>query len=154
MPQIIDILLQLQNVGPRVRKSVTEGYAFLPPSQHRSPAMRSVSMGTIFRSANDTLHEVFFTSTPPTTSAASVRKRSHEDPEHSESEGTTTDHEDPKDQLTQLSLSAKGTCPTVSSDSLMKPTNEIKPTIAGEKSEEDWSIPGSRTSSTFEPTVL
>ncbi|KAH8118682.1 hypothetical protein DFH11DRAFT_693389 [Phellopilus nigrolimitatus] len=76
-----DLTARLQNIGSRVRKRVTEGYATqrldpfasVPPTPNSSPLKPSTEHRTyktspIFRSANDTLLDVF---SPPARAAAS-----------------------------------------------------------------------------------
>ncbi|TFK43544.1 hypothetical protein BDQ12DRAFT_675149 [Crucibulum laeve] len=53
-----DLTARLRSLGSRVRKNVTEGYA-TPPSVHAFS--KSKSTGYIFRSANDTLRDVYST---------------------------------------------------------------------------------------------
>ncbi|KAF8076372.1 hypothetical protein FPV67DRAFT_1664653 [Lyophyllum atratum] len=65
-----DLAARLRSVGSRVRKNVTEGYASTPPS-----FMKSKSTGTIFRSAHDTLREVYDPLAPNCASVASHKKR-------------------------------------------------------------------------------
>jgi len=64
-----ELTARLQNVGARVRKSVTEGYrnASTPTSPYASPTKPKPtpsSEGRIFQSANDTLREVYSTLPP------------------------------------------------------------------------------------------
>ncbi|KAI0254746.1 hypothetical protein BJV78DRAFT_1279852 [Lactifluus subvellereus] len=76
-----DLNARLQNIGSRIRRSVSEGYAthrFSPTSMQTQTA-RSTSINDlptpIFRSSNDTLHAVY-SQFPSSTLAPSDRKRS------------------------------------------------------------------------------
>ncbi|KAF5388242.1 hypothetical protein D9615_000403 [Tricholomella constricta] len=64
-----DLAARLRSVGSRVRKNVAEGYTSAPPS-----FIKSNSTGTIFRSAHDTLREVYCPPAPNSTPVVSPRK--------------------------------------------------------------------------------
>ncbi|KAG2013675.1 hypothetical protein CC2G_010559 [Coprinopsis cinerea AmutBmut pab1-1] len=54
-----DLALQLRNLGARVRRNVSQGY--IQPPSHHSSFSKSASSNSIFRSANDTLRDVYST---------------------------------------------------------------------------------------------
>ncbi|KAF8524626.1 hypothetical protein BU17DRAFT_63184 [Hysterangium stoloniferum] len=78
-----DLNLALQNLGSRVRKSVTEGYATPqnPSTPFSSPAKPSTANNTltpIFSSARDTLNSVYSPGGPQLPLTPSPRKRSRD----------------------------------------------------------------------------
>ncbi|KAI0268200.1 hypothetical protein BC834DRAFT_968409 [Gloeopeniophorella convolvens] len=74
-----DLTARLQNVGSRIRRSVSEGYAthrFSPASmQGQTARSTSINGPPIFRSSNDTLHAVYSQFPPPSRSSANKRGR-------------------------------------------------------------------------------
>ncbi|KAJ7068263.1 hypothetical protein C8F01DRAFT_1117533 [Mycena amicta] len=83
-----DLALKLQNIGSRVRKNVTEGYATqrhtsTPPSPTKPPSAQS----GIFTPAIDILRDVFASAPTQPPAPSSPRKRQHqEDQDASDSE--------------------------------------------------------------------
>ncbi|KAF8162550.1 hypothetical protein BJ912DRAFT_864654 [Pholiota molesta] len=65
-----DLLQRLRNAGPRVRKSVTEGYRTTPSSFSKAQ-----STGSIFQSMNDTMRDVYANSPDPGLRCNTTRKR-------------------------------------------------------------------------------
>ncbi|KAH9965874.1 hypothetical protein BC827DRAFT_1264957 [Russula dissimulans] len=93
-----DLNARLQNIGSRIRRSVSQGYATHPfsPASIHTQGQGSISDVAIFRSSNDTLRAVYsqFTSSMP---APSDRKRvrmespADERDEHHEGSNTAQD---------------------------------------------------------------
>ncbi|TFK75922.1 hypothetical protein BDN72DRAFT_356891 [Pluteus cervinus] len=88
-----DLMMRLRLVGPRVRKNVTEGYMSPPSSVGRAPFEKAATTGhLIFRSANDTLRDVY-TRSSPLANAPSQRKRARSVSEQERPEGDNTPSE-------------------------------------------------------------
>jgi len=73
-----DLNASLQNIGSRIRRSVSEGYAthrFSPASIQAAGGQASINDAPIFRSSHDTLHAVYSQFSSSSTLVPSDRKR-------------------------------------------------------------------------------
>ncbi|KAF9462634.1 hypothetical protein BDZ94DRAFT_714790 [Collybia nuda] len=80
-----DVAASLRSIGSRVRKSVTEGY-ITPNSSYT----KAYSTGAVFRSANDTLRDIF-PSSPVAPTPPSKLKRTYTQSEGYDSDGGVDD---------------------------------------------------------------
>ncbi|TEB30256.1 hypothetical protein FA13DRAFT_1734093 [Coprinellus micaceus] len=99
-----DLTLQLRNLGPRVRRSVSQGYVVTPHS-----FTKAHSTNTIFRSERDTLRDVFASSTSgpaPTIPVANKRGRSMA--EEAENEEVDSDEATFNNHSTRLAMDLEG----------------------------------------------
>ncbi|KAI0005070.1 hypothetical protein BJV74DRAFT_322710 [Russula compacta] len=91
-----DLNLRLQNIGSRIRRSVSEGYATHRFSHTSIQTERQglINDAAIFRSANDTLHAVYSQFTSPNLAPSDrkrVRSESTIDERDEHPEGSTDD---------------------------------------------------------------
>ncbi|KAF7288230.1 C2H2-type domain-containing protein [Mycena chlorophos] len=132
-----ELSLQLQNIGRRVRMSVSQGYATqrrsssVPPSPTHSTA--------IFTSNADVLRDVFGSAAPTQPAPESPRKRQRESEEISDSEDTSM----PVDNLGELPRPIKPK-PRRLMQTQSLPSNLFGPQSIAE--EDDWSIEPPRAS--------
>ncbi|KAJ7228671.1 hypothetical protein GGX14DRAFT_614317 [Mycena pura] len=137
-----DVALQLQSLGSRVRKHVTEGYA---THRHLSapPSPTQTSVRTrIFTSANDILRDVYASALPRP--SISPRKRPREDDSDHESEDTKMDECNDETAITvNKPVKPKPRRPLMQTQSL--PSDIF--VGAAETPEDDWSV----NNAAFEP---